>query len=88
MLALALDAGAPCIVTRNLRDFGGAQGLGVAVSHPDAFLCALLQMDAEAVHAALDRQAAALRRPPSTRAQLLGRLASTGLPEFARRVAM
>jgi predicted nucleic acid-binding protein len=86
VLALAITGGAQLLVTRNVRHFAGAEDLNVAVLHPDRFLCSLLDVDADEVRAALDQQAAILRRPPSTRADLMARLAKGGLDEFARRV--
>jgi predicted nucleic acid-binding protein len=85
VLATAVATGARLLVTSNLRDFAGAADLGVAVQHPDAFLCSLLDLDANEVRAGLDRQASLLRRPASTRADVLALLARAGLPEFARR---
>lgn len=87
VLALAVTVPAPVVVTHNVRDFTGAERFGVAVRHPDRFLCDLLSADPDIVRAAIDSQAAALRRPATTRRQLLERLAANGLTQFARRLA-
>jgi hypothetical protein len=87
VLAVAVRSGAPTVVTRNVRDFAGADEVGVAVLHPDAFLCDLLDTEADIVAAALADQAAALSRPPMTVADVLTRLDRLGMHQFARRMS-
>lgn len=84
VLAAAIHARAPVIVTYNLRDFPKAMvaALGVTAMGPDAFLCRLHERDAEGVRAALARQSAAIGMPV---AYVLQRLA-VNTPEFVEAV--
>jgi hypothetical protein len=68
VVAAAVAAGAPVIVTSNLRDFPAPAllPLGIEAQSPDDFLLQLYALEAEAVRAALQRQAAALVHPPMT----------------------
>ncbi|MGI8938048.1 MAG: PIN domain-containing protein [Iamia sp.] len=72
VLAAAVAAEADLIVTANLSDFP-SRSLPPALraESPDAFVLSLIQSDADAVAAVVDRQAAALRHPPMTVDQLL-----------------
>lgn len=83
VLAAAIHVGAPTIVTFNLRDFPASALAphGVSAVQPDAFGLACVETNPEAVLDVLREQAAELRNPPSTVAELLDRLASQGLPE-------
>jgi hypothetical protein len=87
VLAVAVQSRAPILVTRNVRDFAGAEKVGVSVQHPDTFLCALLDAEPETVAAALADQAAALSRPPMTVAAVLTRFDRLGLRRFAARLS-
>jgi predicted nucleic acid-binding protein len=80
--AVAVKAGAPVIVTFNLRDFAQLPD-GIAAVHPDQFLEELYELDPPRVVDALRRQAAALRKPPQGIDELIGKLGSRGLPRFA-----
>jgi len=73
------------LITKNSRDFGVRKlaALGIGVSHPDAFLLALLERDPAGVITALARLRATLRSAPSP-GQLLERLAADGQVETAR----
>jgi predicted nucleic acid-binding protein len=81
VLAAAIRAHAQVIVTYNLSDFpeGELSRFGVEARHPDAFVLELLDLDADAVCGAVREQAAALRNPLQTVAQLLGTLQACGL---------
>lgn len=85
VLAAAVRAGARVIVTENLRDFpvGACAPYGVAARNADAFLTALLDAAPAIMAGIIREQAADLRRPPQTPAQVLARLARTA-PTFAR----
>jgi predicted nucleic acid-binding protein len=84
VLAAAVAAGAELIVTFDLDDFPPevCEPLGIEAIHPDQFLLDLHDLDAEAVRAALEQQAADLH-PPWPLEQLLGALATAGVPRFA-----
>jgi len=80
VLAAAIAAQAECLVTANLDDFPAwALPTGVAVVSPDAFVLMLIQADPDAVATVVDAQAAALRKPPLTTAELLEGLEVVGL---------
>jgi predicted nucleic acid-binding protein len=81
VLAAAIAAGADLLVTWNLADFPPAatRGLRLSVVTPDDLVLRLVQADVEVVVAVVDAQAAGLRRPPMTTAELLHGLESVGL---------
>ena len=83
--AAAVKAGAQVIVTANLRDFARLP-VGIEASHPDAFLCDLLDLDHRAVLDTLRQQVAVLRRPPQTLDDLLRKLGDRGVPQFVAAV--
>jgi len=85
VLATAVHAGAPVIVTQNLRHFPpDALALYAVVAQPaDRFLLDRLAADPEAVTGAIHKQATTLTRPPQSAEQVLARLA-TEAPQFAR----
>lgn len=87
VLAAAITAGVDVIVTANLKDFP-AQALPpkVTAQSPDTFVGKLLDIEAEAVVAIIEEQAASLRNPPMTVAELLAGLAEVGLVGASRRV--
>ena len=75
VLAAAVAAKAPYIVTFNLSDFPKTvlQPLGVRGIHPDAFLCNLFDKDPTLFVAAIHDQLDALANPPHTLDDLLGK---------------
>lgn len=83
VLAAAISADVPVIVTFNLRDFPASKlgPLGIVAVHPDTFVLAAMARDPEAVLGVLHGQVASLRNPPTTLAEMLDRLASQGLRE-------
>jgi len=85
VLAAAVHAGVPIIVTQNLRHFPpDALALyGVVAQSADRFLLNRLAANPEAVTDAVRKQAAALTHPPQSPEQVLARLA-TEVPQFAR----
>jgi predicted nucleic acid-binding protein len=85
VLAAAVRAGARVIVTENLRDFpaSACAPYDVEARNADAFLTALLDAAPAIMAEIIREQAADLRRPPQTPAQVLARLARTA-PTFAR----
>lgn len=87
VLAAAVLSGAQHIITRNLTDFSeeATQPHGAEAVHPDAFLLAMLDLDASLVIAVLHRQAADCHNPPRTVDDILDALAVM-VPEFAARV--
>lgn len=82
VLAAAIAAEATLIVTFNLKDFPAERlaPRGVAAVHPNAFVLACIEAMPEAVVEVVRKQAAGLRNPPTTVADLLDRLAEQGLP--------
>jgi len=88
VLETAVAAGAPVILTYNLRDFPDEQlrSLGVVARHPDAVVCELLDGDPDAVARVVTQQAAAMRRPPVTVERLLATLATHGLHASVQRL--
>jgi hypothetical protein len=79
LLAAAIAAEAS-LVTFNLADFPrSAVPPDVSVLAPDDFVLSLIQSDLDAVATVVDQQAAALRNPPMTMAELLEGLAAVGL---------
>ena len=85
VVAAALDAPAPVILTLNLRDFPAPilAPLGLAAEHPDAFLCKLFGADPEAVRASVEAAHANLSRSAPHLTAFLGTLERQGLPGFA-----
>ncbi|MDR1078361.1 MAG: PIN domain-containing protein [Propionibacteriaceae bacterium] len=87
VLAVAVHADCPVIVTENLADFP-AEALrphGVTAMRADDFLLQLLAQDETAVWEAVERKRVSYRRPPQTRRQFCDRLAATA-PRFAARL--
>lgn len=84
VLAAAVVSNAQAIVTLNLKDFPieSCEPFAVEPLHPDVFLLDLYHLDPQEVYAAVERQAAVLRRPPMSLGELLDRLAVTA-PDFA-----
>jgi len=84
VLAAAVAADAQVIVTLNLKHFpsDACEPFAIEPLHPDAFLLDRYDLDPQATHNAVERQAAALTRPPMTVDELLDRLAAT-VPNLA-----
>ena len=71
--AAAVRVEAGTIVTSNIRDFAKLPA-GLTASSPDQFLCGLLATEPAGVRLALQRQAAALNKPPMSVDDILDRL--------------
>jgi predicted nucleic acid-binding protein len=84
VLATAVAANAQVIITLNLKHFPGnaCEPFEIEPLHPDAFLLDLHSLDSNTAFEVVERQAAALARPPMTVEELLDRLAAT-VPNFA-----
>lgn len=84
VLAAAVASGATIIVTANLKDFpdSACSPYDVVVMHPEQFLFMLLDDDAPACAAAIERDAARKSRPPMTTQDLLAGLTDIA-PTFA-----
>ena len=84
VLATAVAGDARTIVTLDLKHFpiDACKPFAVEPLHPDAFLLDLYDRYPQATYDAIERQAAALTRPPMTIDELLDRLAAT-VPAFA-----
>lgn len=76
---------ASIIVTFNIADFPEAalKPFDVTAIHPDEFLLDQLDLYPGPTMDALQRQAAAYRRPPTTVSGVLVRLEKAGVPRFA-----
>lgn len=85
VLAVAVQAQADQVVTWNIRDFRGAEWLGLRAVTPDAFLARLWD-EQPATMTAVVALRASLGSAPVTVAELLTRCESIGLREFAARV--
>lgn len=82
--AAALKAGAQVIVTSNRRDFLALPD-GVEAQSPDEFLSNLFDLDPDGIVELLRDQAAALKKPPRTFAEVVAALAKM-VPVFAAAV--
>lgn len=82
VLAAAVRIGAQAIVTFNLKDFPATalEPLGIEAKHPDDFMVEALDLAPGAIAAAVNEQAATLKNPPKTVADLLDTLQRQGLP--------
>jgi hypothetical protein len=87
VVAAAIRAGAQAIVTSNLKDFPAERiaHLGLESVHPDDFVTDCIDLAPGAVIAAIEAQAAALKAPPQSVADVLDTLLRNGL---VRSVAM
>ncbi len=85
VLATAVAGDAQTIVTLDLKHFpsDACKPFAVKPLHPDIFLLDIYDLDPQATYDAVERQAAALTRPPMTIDELLDRLAAT-VPTFAQ----
>lgn len=81
VVAAAIHSGAQVIVTFNLDDFPSAtlRRFNIEAQHPDQFVLDLIDLDAAAVEQVVLKQAADLRHPPRTVAELLETFRSQGL---------
>lgn len=88
VLAAAVVAGAEGIVTFNARHFpaDALAPFGKQRIDPDDFLCTLLDLDSPTVANVITEQAADLKRPPLTAAQLLDLLQLGRAGTFAGRM--
>jgi len=87
VLATAVVSDAQAVVTLNLKDFpiDACEPFAIEPLHPDIFLVDLYGLDAQEVYEAVERQAAALSRPPMSLEELLDLLESA-VPSFAQAV--
>lgn len=85
VLAAAVHAEVPVVVTLNLRDFPVqiCAHWGVQIQHPDEFLCRLFHDDPESTAAGVRSFADRLKRPPTSVEEVLGSLEWPGRNEFA-----
>jgi predicted nucleic acid-binding protein len=83
VLATAVVSDAQAVVTLNLDDFPveACEPFAIEPLHPDLFLLDLYHRAPQEVFEAVERQAAALSRPPMTPTELFDRLAVT-VPHF------
>jgi predicted nucleic acid-binding protein len=81
VLAAAIRAGAQTIVTFNLRDFPDEKlaSYDIEAKHPDEFVLNTIDLAPAIVTKVVGEQAAALRNPPRTIADLLETLRDQGL---------
>lgn len=85
VLAAAIEAHAPVIVTFNLSDFPAAslQQYGIQAVHPDAFLAGLCEEQQERFMRGLKDHRASLHNPPKTTAEYTQTLRAVGLKSLA-----
>lgn len=86
VLAAAIQAGVPVILTFNLRDFPAAvlAAHGVVAMHPDTFLAVCVEESSDRVVTVVQKQAGGLRNPPTTLGQMLDKLADPGVGQHCR----
>ncbi|HEV2952482.1 MAG TPA: PIN domain-containing protein [Candidatus Dormibacteraeota bacterium] len=87
VLAAAVASPAEAVITFNLRDFPveSCEPHEIEAVHPDAFLIGLYDLDPPTVETSIEAQAAALRRPPISRPELIEMLMRS-VPRFAARL--
>jgi predicted nucleic acid-binding protein len=85
VLAAAIAAKAPVLVTLNTGDFPEAtlSGYGVRAVPPDAFACELREAEPERFLRAVREHRAGLKNPPKTVPEYLSSLEACGLPRTA-----
>ncbi len=83
VLAAAIRSSAQVIVTFNLKDFPGdaLAPFGIEAKHPDDFVLDAIGLAPGTIATVVSQQAAALKSPPVSRAELLDRLRSCGLEQ-------
>ena len=88
MLAAAIRSAARVIVTRNLRDFPNDKlaPYGVEAQRPDDFVLGLIDLAPGAAASIVVQQAAALKHPPRSPAELLETLRAQGLVRSVARL--
>lgn len=88
VLAAAIRGAAQVIVTSNLRDFPSDKLAphGVEAQHPDEFVLGLIDLAPGAVASIVVQQAAALKNPPRSPAELLETLRGQGLVRSVARL--
>ncbi len=88
VLAAAIEAQAPLIVTFNLSDFPrpALQRHNVQAIHPDDFLSGLFDENATLFLRAVQAHRASLRHPPKDASGYVQTLRANGLKELARRL--
>jgi hypothetical protein len=81
VLAAAIRAGAQAIVTFNLADFPSARlaSYNIEAKHPDDFVLDAIDLAPGLVASVVSQQAAALKNPPRSVAELLETLRDQGL---------
>lgn len=81
VVAAAIRSGAQVIVTSNLKDFPEQvlARYGMEAQHPDDFVRDLLDLDEARVARVIREQAACLKNPPQTPAEVLETLRKQGL---------
>jgi hypothetical protein len=84
----AIRADAASIVTFNLRDFPERvlDPFRIGAIHPDDLVLTLLDEAPGRVCAVVEGQALALKKPPTTLTDLVGRIRNQGLPRSAARL--
>lgn len=88
VLAAAIEAKAPFIVTFNLQDFPNSvlDAYGVEAVHPDRFFLGLYSEGPELFLRGLADHRASLRSPPKTTAEYVSTLKAVGLKRLALRL--
>lgn len=83
VLAAAIQSGAEVIVTYNLADFpaDALSRYSVEAWHPDEFITHLINLDANVVLTAVQRQRQNLKKPSKSVEELLEILEQQGLPQ-------
>ena len=81
VLAAAIRSGSQVIVTENTRDFPPSilKTYDTEAQTPDVFVLHLIDLSPTTVARVIDEQVQALNRPPLSRADVLDRLARSGL---------
>ena len=88
VVAAGIEAGADAIITWNIGDFPKEviKGHGIEVQTPDQLLCALLDVKATVVLAAMKDHRTSLKNPPKSSAEYLETLVTHGLKESVERL--
>ncbi len=88
VLAAAIAAKAPVIVTLNLSDFPASvlSGYGIRALSPDVYAAELLELEPDRFLRAVREHRASLKSPPKSPAEYLAALEITGLTRVARRL--